>query len=347
MLRPMIENMQNAVYSQEHAGINATSSYTIGASAVEQAYVPADLEDKPLVSSDNKTVDTLGNKIIALKIQTKDDDGNVLNTSALSEDEQAVIRRVMQVVTSPGTNASLLSSSFPEDSCKILTRVMEGHPTTHMSCLFLMRLLILEEALMFRSGNASVFAMIDCVIARLASAQGPGGFTSVPATVMALCTLANLLSHESGKALVLDRATVAGTVVDIAVAGLSHARVEVRQMSAIVAYNFTMAFTTDLAGSAGSSASPSRSILSGADSELNTLAVQLFCGAMEGVSTEMNTSVRHRRLCVALKLVRIGGQTARSLGRDLGFGDDVSVISASTEAEKLVVDEMKRAFSIA
>ena len=115
-------------------------------------------------------------------------------------------------------------------------------------------------------------------------------------------------------------------------------------MSATVAYNFTLAFT-NLTGT-GSNVSGGRLILStGVEPELNPLAVQLFCGTMEGISSEIDPSVRHRRLCVALQVIRKGGAAAKSLGRDLGFGEDLNSLTASSEDENLVVQEMKRCFA--
>lgn len=356
MLRPMIENMQNSVYSQQMRGPTGSSAYSIEASSVTQSLVsqpivPADIESEPLVSIDNKTVDVLGNKIISLKTTEKDDRGILLDMLALSKEEQLIIKGIMLVVTSPGKSGDDTTTFCSEESCKILSEVMQKHPPAQMSSLFLMRLLVLEESLVFNPVRPCAVAMVDSMITRLVAGQGSAnGFASVPSTVMALCTLANILSHKSGIALIFDRDRVAGLVVDIALVGLAHARVEVRQMSATVAYNFTLAFED--ASSAGtrslsqlSTVSPGRLILSvGQEIELNPLAVQLFCGVMESVLAEKDACVRHRRLCVALKLVRIGGQAARALGKDLGLYNDLNALTPMSEAERLVIEEMKRNF---
>ena len=355
MLRPMIENMQNSVYSQQMRGPTGSSAYSIEASSVTQSLalqpiVPADIESKPLVSIDHTTVEVLGNKIISLKTTHKDDIGLPINKFALSEEEQLIVKGIMLVVTLSDRLNSDTSAFCSEDSCRVLTKVMENYPAAQMSSLFLMRLLVLQETILFKGVQLYAVAMVDSVIAKLAAGQGaPNGFASVPSTVMALCTIANLLSHESGEALIFDRAGVAEAVLDIVLVGLSHSRVEVRQMSATIAYNFTLAFkeaSSDNKGLNHLAANSVRRIIcgNGQEVELNLLAVQLFCGVMEGIHAETDGSVRYRRLCVALKLVRMGGQAVKDLGRDLGFHNDLNFLNTSSEVEMLVVGEMKRGF---
>ena len=353
MLRPMIENMQNSVYSQQMRGPTGSSAYSIEASSLTQSLVPqsitpANIESKPLVSIDHTTVEALGNKIISLKTTEKDDTGLPLNKFAFSEEEQLIIKGIMLIVTASDRSSSDISSFCSEDSCRVLTKVMEKYPAAQMSSLFLMRLLVLQETIIFKTVHMCAVAMVDSVIAKLAAGQGAvNGFASVPSTVMALCTLANLLSHESGEALIFDRAGVAEAVLDIVLVGLSHSRVEVRQMSATVAFNFTLAFKeADNKGLNQLAANSTRRIICtvGQEAELNLLAVQLFCGVMEGIHSETDGSVRYRRLCVALKLVRIGGQALKDLGRDLGFHNDLNFLNTSSEVEMLVVGEMKRGF---
>lgn len=360
MLRPMIENMQNAVYSQpsggvstafpqSSSGVSATYSqpansngHSLQNNTSNQANTTANIEDKQLVSSDNQTVNALGNKILNLKVTLKNADGTVQDSSALSEEKKGVINKIMQVVMTATEKTAEGSSenNFALDACNTLSSVISDYPQLQMSSLFLMRLLILQEKLLFSEPNSAVATMIDSLLSRLSAAQGTTeGFSSVPSTVMGLCTVANLLSHPSGQIFVFDRAEIAGSVVDVAVSALSNTRVEVRQMGATVAYNFTFAFNeVPLPGCA------SRLILSG-EGELNPLAVQLFCGAMEEISSEREVAVRYRRLCVALKIVRMGGGGAKTLGRDLGFGSDLAAISPSTVQETLVLGELRRSFA--
>jgi PUL domain len=363
MLRPMIENMQNAVYSQPSGGVNTTYSQPssgVNAANSQQAnsdgrllqnsasnQAPANIEDKQLVSSDNQTVNALGNKILGLKSTLKNADGTAQESSALSAEKKAVITKIMQVIMNAKdtTADSTNGNSFAEDACNTLSSVIFEYPQLQMSSLFLMRLLILQEKLLFSGpNNSAVATMIESLLNRLSAAQGTTeGFSSVPSTVMGLCTVANLLSHPSGQIFIFDRAEIAGSVVDIAVSALSNTRVEVRQMGATVAYNFTFSFNDSMHVHPIGGAS--RLILSG-DGELNPLAVQLFCGAMEEISSEREDAVRYRRLCVALKIVRMGGSGAQSLGRDLGFGNDIAAISPSSVLETQVLGELRRAFTI-
>jgi hypothetical protein len=84
-------------------------------------------------------------------------------------------------------------------------------------------------------------------------------------------------------------------------------------MSATMAYNCTLAHIEG--GERGGQWN------GGLDNELSPQAVQLLCGSMEGVAVEENSVIRYRRLAVALRVVRAGGEVARSLGRDLGLGN--------------------------
>lgn len=368
MLRPMIENMQNAVYSQngngignqmnqnqqynqQHNGQNFSQAAQIPAPAAPALVVPvapAVIEDMPLVSSDNKTVDLLGKKILNLKLKLKNEDGTDIETDALSEIERKIIISIMAVLTETLPSKSLKdmcndsTNSFPDDACNTLSHVIGAHPTTQMSCLFLMRLLILEESLIL-SRPIAVPSMVDALLSRLSAVQGASnGLNSVPAIVIGLCTLGNLLSHSSGAALICDRKGVAQSVVDIAVGGLSHSRVEVRQMSATVAFNFTFAILHLNKVQPGQDTSV-RAIVS-ADGELNSFAVEILCGATESIAAETDAGVRYRRLCICLRIVRMGGSTVRALGRDLCLDNSLSSIIAATEAESKVVKELRRAF---
>lgn len=360
MLRPMIENMQNAVYSQPSGGVNTSYSPPISngrslqnnSSSVVPT-TPANIEDKQLVSSDNQTVNALGNKILNLKSSLKNADGTVQDTSALSEVQKDVVSKIMRVaMTSPDKKDTLdfliesrSGNCFADDACNSLSSLMAEFPQLQMSCLFLMRLLVLQESLLFSTPNSSVVAMVDSLLCRLSRAQGTAeGLSSVPSTVMGLCTVANLLSHPSGQSCIFDRVEIAGSVVDVAVNALCNTRVEVRQMGATVAFNFVFAFTESMV--VPTRAGCASRLITSADGELNPLAVQLFCGAMEGVSSEQEVAVRYRRLCVALKLLRIGGSGVRSLGRDLGFGSDLASISPSSVLETQVLAELRQAFTI-
>ena len=373
MLRPMIENMQNAVYSQNGNGIgdqmNQNQQYNQqyngqqyngnnfsqaaqipapAAPAVVAPVAPAVIEDMPLVSSDNKTVDLLGKKILNLKSKVRNGEGIDVETDALSEIERKTITSIMAVLTESLPSKSLKdmcndsTNSFPDDACNTLSHIIGAHPTAQMSCLFLMRLLILEESLIL-SRPSTAQSMIDALLAHLSAAQGaPNGLSSVPAIVMGLCTLGNLLSHSSGAALMCDRAGVAQSVVDIAVGGLSHSRVEVRQMSATVAFNFTFAFLHLNKVLPGHDASVR--VIVNANGELNSFAVEILCGATESIAAETDAGVRYRRLCICLKIVRMGGPTVRALGRDLCLETSLSSITPATEAESKIVKELQRAF---
>jgi hypothetical protein len=208
---------------------------------------------------------------------------------------------------------------------------------------------------------------------------------------MALCTVANLLTHSAGLALLfrsslstlsgvaVSSEPLASTVVDIAVAGLAHSRIEVRQMSAAVAYNLVLACTSDHnhiqkgASDSGSdcvsdvvpaawrisrtapsstSSSSASSSSSGAgedegEGELPSHAVQLLCGSMESLGTETDGTVRYRRLAVACRIIRAAHSAASALGADLGFATSLLSADYSSEQEKQLAAELVRAFNAA
>ena len=358
MLLPMIENMSNSVYSQQNNGAGSNmlpqtqgqfggsgSTFAIPdvAAVINRAILPAVIEDKPLISSDNKTVEALGNKILCLKCTSANEEGSIGSTPALSDVEKEVIILIMKLLSSEKSTVDVGDvNKFADNTCELLSKIIANHPTAQMSCLFLARLLLLRDDIMY-NGNATT-SLVDNIITRLSHPIGTSdAFSSVPSVVMALCTIANLLSHSKGQSLIFERPNIAGILVDVVLGAFCHSRVEVRQMSATVGFNFVMAFikSTDDQPTHGDD---SRLIVS-ADGELNPFAVQLFCGTMEGVTSEKEHSVRYRRFCIALRIARLGGDIVGSLGRDLGFENDLTTFTSSDQ-EQLVSEELKRRFNV-
>jgi len=177
-------------------------------------------------------------------------------------------------------------------------------------------------------------------------------FSTLPANVMALCSLSNLLSHDRGISYILygisdnsgssnetcSHANV-GTVLDVALRGLSHERVEVRQMSCAMAYNLVLACTKD----------DTVSLLWRDEQEageVHSHAVQLLCGILEGLTLEVDSGVRQRKLAIVCRVIRAYQKLATDFIEDLGFTnsfrtlEDRSLQPPLSSEEKTIVSEI-------
>lgn len=245
----------------------------------------ASLEEQALVSGDASTVGAIGRKILNLP----GPDG--VPGTALTEAEKEVFNAVLAELGSMHTGSSSSRSSsavrpasFPMEAYALLERVLANHPAAHMSCLFVLRLMLLHD----RANEFDKLTIVREILRRLlthARAEGglndcvntTDGFASIPAHVLALCAISNLLSHDSGADFLLHGAggakhkpkpidpahppgdtALAGSgsqkeeadvhlsnLIDIALSGLSHTRAEVRQMSVTLAYNYTLLCTRE------------------------------------------------------------------------------------------------------
>lgn len=304
---------------------NASSADTIlpsvAITTTPTAPIRATLEEQALVSGDASTVHVLGRKILNLA------GADGVAGSALTAEEREFINTVLTVLSSPTVGASGTAPEevrFPIAAYALFERLIASHPTAHLSCLFLLRLMLLHD----RASPFDQLSIVREIVRRLlasgssdsagTSAGGKGdvtatssGFASIPAHVMALCAMSNLLSHEQGAQYVLygtnsnssasttsngneyihaaetdgtastaaattdsaESSTAGGHIddlVDIALGGLSHSRAEVRQMSAALAYNYTLLCTQGgrLSGPWGSSSSGSDNVnASGSNSD--------------------------------------------------------------------------------
>jgi hypothetical protein len=55
-----------------------------------------------------------------------------------------------------------------------------------------------------------------------------------------------------------------------------------------------------------------------------------------------DNNVRYRRLCIALRIIRYGGETSKLLSIDLGFLNNLNIIKPFSENEILVIEELKK-----
>lgn len=359
MLRPMIEGMQNNIMQQNGSGMDPFGSSGRGApaqfesaisdsiqgvgmnmarsAAQPEPQVPsvaysapaptgpsakASLEEQALISGDASTVQVIGRKILNLP------GADAVAGSALSEADKALLTAVLEELSvNPQTApATVTEGRFSLDAYALLEKVIAEHPSAHMSCLFVLRLMLLHD----RATEYDKLTIVKEVLRRLLShtrSDGSAvdsridGFASVPAHVLALCSISNLLSHEAGADYLIygnkdaeskDNFAHVSNLIDIALSGLSHSRAEVRQMSATLAYNYTLLCTKEnkLSG-----------LWSAQDTvdELNPHALQLLCGSLEGLLQESDAGVRRRRLAIICRILRAYGAPAVQLVNDLGF----------------------------
>jgi hypothetical protein len=330
MLRPMIENMQQAIRQQNGSGMDpfGHSNQTVQGSfesnlannlrdGVIASAVPTSVEQriksietlsfesKPLVSEDRSSLDVLVKKMISIK--------NESDKPIFNENEISMIDSILRKVSNP-TNQII-----SKDELSFLFRIAEQIPKCQMYAYFVLRIVMVYESLL---PHESIYDLIKTFVLRLKSTIDKNAseiFSSVTGHVMALCTLSNMLSQGRCKVLLMkgdDLGATVGTglstdIADIAMNGLTNARVEVRQMSAAIAYNLTLCHVVDDCGGFNKCQ----------DDEDPGPLVQLLCGCIENIESETDITTRVRRLRV-LALISFyckGNNLLASLAQDLGL----------------------------
>lgn len=385
MLRPMIEGMQNNIRQQyghaldPFAGSVPTSSSAIPpppsqpfeaalSSAVTSVALNAlentttlqlaPLEEHPLISADASTVQAVGAKILQLP------DAAGVKGQGLSAEERGRFQSILSRLSSSDS-----VGDFEVEDYHFMERLLTHHPAVHMPCLFVVRLMFLHDKLTDFRRLSIVREIIRRLLATSETSSASSGsieqvnpFASVPAHVMALCSLSNLLSHDTGKAYLLgESSTIAAAdssegqiqqqhfideLIDVVLRGLHHDRSEVRQMSGTLAYNLTLACTRE---AKDATARPGVWLLSPSQDELHPQALQLLCGCFDGLFEEKDGLVRKRRLAVICRVTRAFPSLAASLIRELGFGEVLDAMKATaqtlspplTSEELAIVDELR------
>ena len=304
-LRPIIDGIQNNIRQQSGHGLDpfqqpspqsfesslSDSVRSLAMNALQNTATQpslANLEEFPLISGDASTVVAVGSKILNLA----GPDG--IKGSALSAEEKASVQTILEKLSqaknsSETASGKVLKADFGPEDYALMERVLSNHPEAHMSVLFVIRLMFLHDKITDFNRLTIVREIISRLLHRLGDQtveKQVNPFATVPAHVMALCAISNLLSHDTGKAYLLGENTslessnFVGDLVDVALSGMANSRTEVRQMSATLAYNLTLACTRNnqLSGPwKEADANPS---------EMNGQALQLFCGAFEGLAEE-------------------------------------------------------------
>lgn len=365
MLRPMIENMQNNIRAQSGSGMDpfaaaSASSSSLGSrdfennlsnsvrtavadlvhqrtSTATASPVIASLEEACLISSDCSSVKALSRKILDLK----DPDGH----RVLRDEEATLLEGIVRDLIGPTAAAACITC--PTEVYDLLQRLLGEYPQAQLPCLFLGRLLLLQDT---RTDLRRV-GFVQSLLQRLtAAAKDDTQFATPSAHVMAVCAISNLLGNQHATNSVLvggggseHSMSISDDVVNISLHGLGHSKTDMRLISATLAYNYVLLHTKDSQLSHLWSPSP------GTEAELNPHAMQLLLGALEGLADESDSRVRRRRLSIVCRITRAYGEVAAGLIRDLGLAELFEGLSsqqqqgaALTAPERDMVDEIKQ-----
>jgi hypothetical protein len=393
MLRPMIEGMQANIRQQHGQGLDpfgggggaqleqqlAGSVNSLLMNTMQQnqtvpqvvALKRAVLDEKPLLSMDSGTVHAMEKLLHNLA----GPDGT--KGSAMSEAEHSLLTSVVQRLVSSGLSFSSVpraatngqaaddstATKFSIDEYLLFEKLLALHPKAQSPALFILRLMLLHD----RTSDYSDISIVREIVRRLLNKPPPlaaagaeigsetsTGFASIPAHVMALCAISNLLAHEQGLSalyrLSADRNamdaesihvqadvndSVLNDLVDVVLAGLSNERTEVRQMSVTLAYNLTLACTQNFVPS-GPWKVPGNEA-----AELNSHALQLLCGCFEGIYNEKDANVRKRRLAIICRIARTFSSSVGSLMNDLGFADILQILKSDESLRPPILPEEK------
>lgn len=389
MLRPMIENMQNNIRQQHGSGLDPFGG-SDAASGVrfeqqlsesvtglvmntmqqqqQQSRVlkKAKLEDRPLLSMDAGTVQGMEKLLHNLAAH----DNSSTPGSALTESEHATLHVITQKLLTDSGKGAAPTTAFGMEEYMLLEKLLANYPKAQSPTLFLLRLMFVHD----RSSAFHDLSIVKELLRRLVchvNNDADNGFSSVPAHVMALCAIANLISHEAGVAAFYQNSsfkdsaksasteakdvamdvdnstevapkaqsqdTILNDLVDVVLAGLgTDHRSEVRRMSTTLAYNLTLVCTRDFKPSG-----PWQPLKSDGAAELNPHALQLLCACLEQLSQESDAVVRSRRLSIACRIARSYATSAGSLLQDLGFGDVLESMLVSSDVKPVLVEDEK------
>jgi hypothetical protein len=315
---------------------------------VERKHIRAELEERPITSSDSTLLVGIGSKLL----KAVDEKGSLL----LTEQEGKVLQSVIAAIQSNQIDGKVLNV----ETYAVLEKLLTSSSLLHMPTLFLLRLLVLHD-------HYTPFESIG-VFGYLIKSLSENNLPSWSSYVMALCTLSNLLSHAEGQSFIFTGRSalengiqtadnnskpltcIAGEVLDIGLRCLSHDRLEVRRISAALVYNFVLACTPEdkLHGLWANNSGTSEAV-----GELHQTAVQVLCGVLENVFQQLpgdQGDIRRWKLGAVCRVLRSYGGPAVNLLRELGYLEQLEkLISCSDsttnaipleEKETTIVEEM-------
>lgn len=335
------------------------------ASAVDLSQRPPApvLEEHPLLSVDASAVTLLGNKLLK-------------GPHALRDADVAALRGLMALVAPAAVSAANATPTLVINGATIavadapltpydpashvehfaryfsLLQALLAVPASQMTALFLARLLLVKTELPPEADVfiAQLLAMLQTCDPSIAAqppspAQGsvePPSIVSKACLVMAVCCLANWMSHARN----MSDATREG-VLDAALRMAGSSQTEVRQIALVLAYNLCLhstrggAVTGHWANQGAAGAAPAEAeagVEAGADGDgsPHPHAVQLLCLSLEAVEAETDPGCRRRRLCTGYRILwayssSSGGGSGEcvQLARDIGFREPCEALLAA------------------
>ncbi len=293
MLRPLIEGMQNGINQHSNSGNNFDPFANMGASSSVTSPFPTNPNANignitqtsyvkgNAISHTSTHVEAINQTITTAKASASNKDIPLHETPLVSNDrDSTTLSNIMNKITTYITNNILTDNTllevynnkqitltaienavsqliantlqqFPNEAFMSLYHISDLYPKLTMSCYFIMRLLVLVQKDM---NPEIVYPIIIHIVEKLK--QPEVGFNNSHASmVMALCTLANILSHSYGcqiifiyvssdSAITMNTEELFNNLIDICMWGLCHEKAEIRQISGALAYNISLACTS-------------------------------------------------------------------------------------------------------
>lgn len=294
---------------------------------------------KFFVSSDDSSVSTMVDKILKIAgNNTKNvvDDTSVLEGKGLAEvkgclTETERLRLKNLVSEIKNFRQQDKPYQFGNDIFVLMLKLLTENPKTHFAVLYITRLLFLftQET---SSGFVDLLKEIQIRMKKCESNKfDHDSFYSYSSQVMAVCCLINLLTHASGADLLRKSKFSDTSLLDLTLQSLHSPHVEVKRMSATLAYNFLVFLLKD----------EELIVKSKSEEELPVEVMQLLCVCLEEISNEVDQETRFKKLCLILLIFRIFGIIAISLvtsldlsGQLLGLRDKLLGFNELTSGEK-------------
>lgn len=245
-----------------------------------------------------------------------------------------MVSSVVDGFTSSSSSSSLVNVRVCAAAYEVLLRALRTTSTVHMACLFILRLMVLQHDDAHDTAiEEQRHALVMHILSVIHNSDPTQRFQSVPALVMALCTMSNYLSTQSGVRLLLDHqhALVVEGIFNAAAHGLGHERKEVRQMAAALLFNATMICTQKGRESVGWHCAGAHADAD--ESCLHHLAVQTLLACVEGLSDESDATARYRKLATMCMVTRACGEQAGILLSELDCWTSLQQILSRRDAD--------------
>jgi hypothetical protein len=320
---------------------------------------PSLAEERPLISSerDSKPITAMANKISSYQ-------DPATSQSALTDTQRELLEETVRQLLS---QTPLQQLPFPNVAFLLLGSLLNRYPALEMASLFLMRLIVLIPN---RIDTSLVSPLMVTLLDRitLAVQKSSSGLSSplrefTPSQlVLALCVVANCISHRAGCLLLFSSSSgerTLGLCIDAAMWGMCHERPDIRQICGALAYNIALASTKwEQESTAGvqltwrslhvdsvlrEGQGEEGDVVDGSqDEEIHPHIVQLLCGSLDNIDGENDPISLRRRILTAYRVTRSGGSNVKNLAMELGYDTVICEIrrrSQQTQSSPVARDD--------